>query len=222
MLDARVEHLPHLGIPERHRHGRAYGCAEWTPRVGRQARRDVDGENRRAAGVHCVDDGRVQAFDGGVQTGAEERVDHERRADEVLPQLRQVFPLAAFAHAAAGAAPRRQCPGGVATNGLRRADEPHVEGKSRAFQVPRDDETVPAIVAASTYDDGAATLPVPPDHGGGAFPGTLHEHVPRGSMRDGPLVEGPHLTGRDDQHGQRLRVRRWRRGRPRRCVRRAR
>src|SRR5262249_7716459 len=61
-------------------------------------------------------------------------------------------------------------------------------------------EAVAAVVAAPAYDHRAAALPAPAEHGSRALAGALHEHLSGRAVRDRPLVEGPHLTRRDDQH----------------------
>ncbi len=174
--------------------------------VGIQAGRDVDGEDRHAAGVEQVQDVGVESLDSGVEAGAEDRVDDERRGPHRFGQPSDGGRGRHFGQRHACRLHGAQCAGGVPAHVGHCTEQGDLCPHALAAQQAGDDKPVAAVVALAGHDE----HPGAPDmrelfeqHRRGTAPGALHQHVAgRAAPLDRPLIEPPHLRCADEHHRQ--------------------
>ena len=174
-------------------------------RPGVETGGDVDRDDEGVAGRDEADGEAVKGvlFERAGETGAEEGVDHQRRAAERLEAGR-----AAHLHddPALGLEPRNH-PGGVARHPFARPQEEdgHLADEGAPPQEPGRPETVAPVVSRAAEDDD----PFPPQRAGrdrpGALPGEslrrpLHQDDPRRAGGTRPRVRLPRLDRPEDSH----------------------
>ena len=132
-----------FGGADRDAHDRAGGAVD--------AARQVDGENRRAIGVDRLDHLERFARHRPIETGAEQRIDDQRRLADRLRIERQhrIFP-----------APRRRGRVALQAVALAQQDDRNLAAARRQFS--RRHETVAAIIAAARRPPGSAPPPPGP------------------------------------------------------------
>jgi len=171
MLPSRQQKMRGLAAEERHRlHGVNRNPHDGAGRAVDPARQ-VDGENGGAVGVDSLDHLERLALDGAIETGAEQRIDDQRRLADRLRIERQhrKFPAA-----------RRQR--GIAPQAVPFAEQDHRDLAAAGGQFGRRDKTVTAIVAAAgDHHDG----PLPDELHGGFGHGLARAHHQRETGRAG-------------------------------------
>jgi hypothetical protein len=193
-LGARVDHLADLRVGERRRHRRAHGRSHRATRVGRQAGRDVDREDAPPGVVDRLDHSRQDALDGGVQAGAEERVDHHASAIEPAAQR---FELPAGLDRGDRAAPLPEHLGRVAAHVVRAADQPDLGAEARPAEMSSHHEPIAAVVALAAADHGRSTeaRPVASQQPRRPLSRSLHQGGARRAVLDRPAISA-HLAAR--------------------------
>ena len=172
--------------------------------IGRQAGRQIDGDDRNARRVDVGDHAFDQAGDRRVEAGAEDRVDDERAVADLgevqLPRLA----VRDFDDGQAEAAENLEIDPRVAADVGDRADEEHRHVDAALHQRARDDEAVAAVVAAAAQHGHVPLEQVAVDrlHGRDDLAaGVLHQHERRDAdLLDRPPIGFAHLRGVQHAH----------------------
>ena len=175
--------------------------------VRRDARGDIERDDRPRASVDERDRPRDVPFRRAAGAGAQERVDHDVGPREPSRGRRVVFERE---RTDPGASELRELPTGVAADLVGREGQHHRGPRAVALEPARHDEAVAPVAALAADHDhpraarGRAQLAEPgDDRVGGAAPGVLHQGRARNAqLGDRAPVEPPHLLGGEDTlHG---------------------
>ena len=141
------QHERKLRRRQRHRHRGANALADRLGVIGRQAARQIDGDDRNARGVDVGGDRFHHAGERRLEAGAEDRVD-----DEVaLGDFREVeipgLLVGNLDDGQAQTAEDLEVQPRIALDGRHRRDDEHRDVDAALMQRARDDEAVAAVVA---------------------------------------------------------------------------
>ncbi len=174
--------------------------------VRREPGRQVDGDDRHAEPVDVGDDGLEQPRQRAAKTGAEDRIDDERRNPRARVKCSSHSCALVISTTVMPRRPRtsrlvRASPRTSATLPRRKTDVVDAALRERA----RDHESVAAVVAAAAEDRDAARRQVVEGgfHGRHDLAsGVLHEHDRRNpDVLDGAAIGLAHLFGVEHSHG---------------------
>ena len=153
------------------------------PRGAVDAARQIDAENRRAVGIDRLDHLERIALDRAVETGAEQRIDDQRRPADRLRIERQhrIFP-----------SPRRRRR--IALQAVALAQQDHRDLAAARRQFGRRHETVAAIVAAAGDHQDRPLLHQVHRGFGNGLTGAQHQREAGRAGGDGQPVGALHLS----------------------------